>query len=144
MSITSKKKDYYLQIFEQSAFPENPEGISTFMNEKNQPEIALAFRTHRDIITEIGAKAYDRECPEDLKVCLGVVLDYTKDLTIMSAHMITPELIAKHLEMDALPESSFMYAVLAIYVLKDAISNYANIRKEMVADFNEKQSSSSK
>lgn len=135
MNITSKKNDYYLQVFEKAEFPEQPEGIGTFMNQENKPEIALAFTTHRDIITQIGAKAYDPECPDDLKICLGVVLDYAKDRSIMSAHMVTPDLIAKSLELDALPESAFMYAVLAIYVLKDAISNYADLRKDMVADF---------
>ena len=139
MSITSTKRNKYLQIFNRAMFPENPQGIGTFMNQENNPEIALAFTTHRDIITEIGVKTYDPDCPEDLKICLGVVLDYAKDLSVMSAHMITPDMIAKSLEIDALPESAFMYAVLSIYVLKDAISNYADLRKEMVADFQREQ-----
>ena len=139
MSITSTKKNKYLQIFNQAEFPDNPQGIGTFMNQENKPEIALAFMTHRDIITEIGARAYDPECPDDLKICLGVVLDYAKDRSIMSAHMLTPDLIAKALEIDTLSESVYMYAVLAIYVLKDAISNYADLRKEMVADFQNEQ-----
>ena len=134
MSITSTKRNKYLQIFNRAKFPENPQGIGIFMNQENNPEIALAFTTHRDII-----KTYDSDCPEDLKICLGVVLDYAKDLSVMSAHMITPDMIAKSLKIDTLPESAFMYAVLSIYVLKDAISNYADLRKEMVADFRREQ-----
>ena len=75
MSITSTKRNKYLQIFNRAKFPENPQGIGIFMNQENNPEIALAFTTHRDIITEIGVKTYDSDCPEDLKICLGVVLD---------------------------------------------------------------------
>lgn len=138
MSIISKKKAQYLQLFNSSTFPEDAEGVGTFMNQENHPVIALGFKTHRDIITGIGIKSYDDNCPEDLQVCLGVILEYALDNSVMSAHMITPQIIAERLDIEELPESAFIFAVLAIYTLKDAISNYALLRKDMVAEFQQK------
>ena len=141
MNITSEKKEHYLQILKKSTFPEDAEGLGTFMNQENQPMIALGFKTHRDMITEIGVKIYQDDCPEDLKIFLGVILEYATDNSVMSAHMITPQIIAEHLGIQELPESAFIYAVLAIYTLKDAISNYAVLRKDMVAEFKQKNES---
>ena len=140
MNITSEKKEHYLQLLNNSVFPEDAEGIGTFMNQDNQPMIALGFKTHRDIITDIGAKIYQKDCPEDLKLFLGVILEYAPGNSVMSAHMITPQMIAEHLGINELPESSFIFAVLAIYTLKEAISNYAVLRKDMVAEFKQNQS----
>jgi hypothetical protein len=135
----SEKYSYYLQLFQSSVFPEDAEGIGTFMNQENQPMVALGFKTHRDIITNIGVRSYDADCPEELKVCLGVVLEYALDNSVMSAHTITPQLIAERLELEELPESAYIFAVLAIYTLKDAISNYALLRKDLVAEFQKAQ-----
>ena len=49
MSITSEKKNHYLQLLEDSAFPEDAEGIGTFMDQDNQPMISLWDLRHTGI-----------------------------------------------------------------------------------------------
>lgn len=123
----------YISSHNRNRIPSDIQAMSALSNSNNRPILALAFTTHRDVITDIGytvLSAPSSICPKDLEACVCAVCDLASNHPVMAAELISPDHVLKTLGFDSSAEDTLFYAAtMAVLLLKDALSSYANYKK---------------
>lgn len=142
MSILSNKIQEFASDSRWTVIPADIQAMGEITGPQNTTMLTISFRTHRDLISEIGYSV-PSNCPETLRACAACVCHLAFEKAVMAAELIGPAEIAALLSDDGkLDDETFYFSMLAILALKNALSSYAAYRTNDYKNWKASQSDS--
>ncbi|MGN0159542.1 MAG: hypothetical protein ACI39W_10520 [Brotaphodocola sp.] len=142
MSILPNKIQELASASRWSTIPTNIQAMGEITGPDGNTLLTISFNTHRDLISEIGYSA-PASCPETLRACASAVCQLAFEKAVMAAELLAPSDVALLLSDDGnLDDETFYFTVLAILVLKNALSSYASFRSNDYKNWKAEQSNS--
>lgn len=135
MAINLTKIMQYANDPKWRTIPEKYHGVGEIVDDKGNALFGIFLAARRDLITEIGYGATEA-CPKMLAACAAAMCELAFEKPVLSAHLLGPAEITPIFCEEGEPDDElFYYAAVTTLAMKNAISSYADYRKEDMKDW---------
>ncbi|MDL2317797.1 iron-sulfur cluster assembly scaffold protein [Eubacteriales bacterium OttesenSCG-928-A19] len=119
----------YAQRAGEYPLPDAPHAVGRVEEPSCKDELVMGFRTHREIVTEIGFTLTPSACPP-LFACATTVVELVKGKPVLEAFLLKTADIAAVLSTDGILDAEHVHcALMAELALKRMITAYSEKKK---------------